>query len=296
MTLIQLRCFITLAEELNFTRVAEKLYVSQTSITYQIKTLERELGVELFERTTKSVKITDAGRKIYRDIKLAIELVDRAESLLRRTPARPSFTVGYSLLCSGPLFRNTIGAFSAAHRELDFMLEHAEPEDDIHTQLLSGSLDAALFIDPFNTIYDDLRYYELAQTRASAYVSVNHRLAGHRGFVGEREISGERIITCATVEARHRSPADAPDNCTRIMARDVPAAMVMVASNLGIALFPATCFTQPIGVCLLPSFTPPDSDRMSARLALVCRANDANPLIPELAVALRRVVEEHTGV
>mgnify|MGYP000273188610 CR=1 FL=1 len=57
----QVEYFLAVAEELNFTRAAERLFVSQTAVTQQIKALEEQLGVKLFERTKKKVVLTPAG-------------------------------------------------------------------------------------------------------------------------------------------------------------------------------------------------------------------------------------------
>lgn len=61
MTLQQIRYFLVLAEELHFWKTAEKVYVSQSSLSRQIQSLEEELGVTLFERDKRNVKLTDAG-------------------------------------------------------------------------------------------------------------------------------------------------------------------------------------------------------------------------------------------
>lgn len=57
----QLSCFLQVAETLNFARAAEILHVTQPAVTQQIRSLEKELGVPLFHRTTRSVKLTQAG-------------------------------------------------------------------------------------------------------------------------------------------------------------------------------------------------------------------------------------------
>src|SRR5260370_25104436 len=59
----QLQIFCTLAEELNFTRTAERVHTVQSNVTAQIKALEEELGVPLFDRLGRRVALTDAGRR-----------------------------------------------------------------------------------------------------------------------------------------------------------------------------------------------------------------------------------------
>jgi DNA-binding transcriptional LysR family regulator len=68
MTIYQLECFIAVAEELNFSAAAERLFTTQPAITYQINALEKETGLHLFERTTRRTKLTAAGQSFYLDM------------------------------------------------------------------------------------------------------------------------------------------------------------------------------------------------------------------------------------
>lgn len=62
MTTQQIKYFLVLAEELHFWNTAEKVFISQSSLTRQIQALEDELGFSLFERNKRNVKLTDAGK------------------------------------------------------------------------------------------------------------------------------------------------------------------------------------------------------------------------------------------
>lgn len=70
-TEMKLKSFITVAEELNFTKAAEKLYVSQQSLSHQIRELEKDVGEKLFVRTSRHVALTQAGNEFYAFVKKA---------------------------------------------------------------------------------------------------------------------------------------------------------------------------------------------------------------------------------
>lgn len=78
----QLEIFTVLADTLNFTKTAEQLYLSQTTVTLQIKSLEEELGVKLFDRTSRSVRLTYPGEVFLEGAK---ELLEKSEQTVRRT-------------------------------------------------------------------------------------------------------------------------------------------------------------------------------------------------------------------
>ncbi|GAB4377009.1 MAG: LysR family transcriptional regulator [Elainellaceae cyanobacterium] len=97
MDIKDLRCFIVLAEELNFRRAAEKLHMSQPPLTRLIGQLERELGVALFERTTRRVELTEAGQSLLREARGLILCADETARRIRHATSEASnrLRVGY---------------------------------------------------------------------------------------------------------------------------------------------------------------------------------------------------------
>ena len=78
MNTVQLKYFIAVAETLSFTQAARELFVAQTAISQQIASLERELDVTLFTRTTRAVHLTAAGKALYEEAKSVLAQLERA--------------------------------------------------------------------------------------------------------------------------------------------------------------------------------------------------------------------------
>lgn len=75
----QLRYFVSAAEHRSFTKAAEQYYISQTAVTQQIQQLEQTLGCELFDRSTRPVSLTSAGKSFLLDAKAILERMSRAQ-------------------------------------------------------------------------------------------------------------------------------------------------------------------------------------------------------------------------
>lgn len=145
----QLRYFVTVADTRHFTRAAEILHVAQPSLSQQIRTLERELGSELFHRARGNIALTDAGeallplaRQILADTETARREVQEVAQLRRgrvRLGAPPS-------LCAS-LVPDVLRRFHDEFPGIELIVDEGGSQDLVRT-LAAGELDLALIITP----------------------------------------------------------------------------------------------------------------------------------------------------
>jgi len=137
-----LRSFLTVARCLNFTKAAEQLMLTQPAVSRQIRQLERELGVVLFERLGRTVQLTDAGRELVSLGEQLIGQVDRVAEAVRRfgTTETGLLRVGASTTPGYYLLPPILGRFRRAHPgvELHFTVENSLA---IERRILHNELD-----------------------------------------------------------------------------------------------------------------------------------------------------------
>ncbi|MEU4535950.1 LysR substrate-binding domain-containing protein [Streptosporangium sp. NPDC023825] len=109
----QLRCFVAVAEELHFGRAAARLGTAQPPLSRTIRHLERQLGVTLFERTTRQVKLTDAGEVLLRDARTALEAITAAAHRARHAGSTsPRLRIALKADIDGGLLPQILDAYS----------------------------------------------------------------------------------------------------------------------------------------------------------------------------------------
>lgn len=149
MLLRHLRYLLAVADHGGFTRAAEALHVSQPTLSQQIRQLEETLGVDLFDRTSRSVKPTDAGQayiECARRVLVELEAGKRAlhdVKDLSRGSLRLAMTPTFMAYLVGPLVRDYVARYPGIHLEL-FELSM----DDIEAGLADDSLDIAIAFTP----------------------------------------------------------------------------------------------------------------------------------------------------
>ncbi len=140
-----LRYFVAVAEELHFTRAAEKLYVSQPALSKQIRVLERQLGAELFRRDRQGVTLTAAGAALLPYAERVLAVWSEGASALAEVSAaeRSTLVVGMSTSPGrGGLLPAIRSRFTAAHPEANVRLRQVS-WDDPTAGLADGDTDVA---------------------------------------------------------------------------------------------------------------------------------------------------------
>lgn len=124
MEIRHLRYFVAVAEELNFRRAAERLFMAQPPLSQQIRDLEEELGVLLFDRTHRQVRLTVAGQVFLEDAYQLLAQVDRAKGRARRANKGElgQLTIGYTSFVHCPLFPIILQRYRALYPDVDIVL------------------------------------------------------------------------------------------------------------------------------------------------------------------------------
>lgn len=147
----QLEYFIAVAEERHFTRAARRLRVAQSGLSASIRTLERDLGAELFIRNTRSVELTDAGRALLAEARHTIAGLTAAREAVAAVQGLLSgrLVVG-SLQCIGSLnVAELLARFHQAHPGVEIRLRQGS-STELTEQVRVGDVDVAFVSVPAN--------------------------------------------------------------------------------------------------------------------------------------------------
>ena len=174
----ELRVFLALADELHFGRTAERLGISQPTVSESVRVLESRLGVKVFDRTSRRVRLTPAGEGLQRGVVPALAAIDRAlagASELSRT-VQGLLRVGFVLTTEGPALSRLIAAFQARYPACEVRLQEVETFD-AYRALRRGDIDVLcnwLAVDQ----PDLAAGAAFAHYRRALAVAPTHRLAG----------------------------------------------------------------------------------------------------------------------
>lgn len=192
MELRHLRYFVTLAEELNFTRAARRLNMAQPPLSQQIQQLERELGVQLFKRTNRRVEMTYAGQVFLVEVRSALEQVERATRAVRRADGRDfgHLTVGAGVMPVHTVLSKALPRFRQEFPGVDFRLRELLPQQQSE-MLREGAIDVGFIIPPFDL--EGLQTETILNDGLVAALASDHVLAKRRA-IDLHEVMNDRFV------------------------------------------------------------------------------------------------------
>jgi DNA-binding transcriptional LysR family regulator len=260
MELRHLRYFVAVAEELHFRRAAERLYVAQPAVSEQIRKLEEELGVRLFDRTQRSVSLTDAGAALLDEARRVLRQAEIAQMAARNAvgQATKRLRIGHvpDLLPSS--VTRAIQTTGAGASRVQISLETGGALRLIG-ELRAERLDAVVVGLPAPT--NGLRVTSAGDQHAVVALPAGHSLA-HAGSIALERIAPERLIVLPpdTNPAFHQAivsisrDAGLSPALIEVTEPRVEHALLAVAAGAGIALLPASAADRHVapGVRFVP--------------------------------------------
>jgi DNA-binding transcriptional LysR family regulator len=243
MELRHLRYFVAVAEELHFRRAADRLHVAQPAVSEQVRKLEEELGVRLFERTPRRVLLTEPGAAMLEQARMVLRLADEAQHAARTASARAAtrIRIGYTAAALPSSVAHALQRV-ASNRRVDTTLETGSILHLIEA-VRDERLDAALI--PLPAAVSGLRVTELGEEHAIAAVPIGNAHATATA-IDLAQVAPERLLLLprdanrafhdSVVAALHR--ADLAPTLVELPDADVERALLAVASGADMALLP----------------------------------------------------------
>jgi DNA-binding transcriptional LysR family regulator len=297
MELRHLRYAIAVAEELNFGRAAERLHMSQPPLSQQIRQIEEELGVQLFERTKRSVKLTPAGETFVAEGRSILKHIDDAQKATVRTARGEIGTLMVGTVTSTDSgFYNAIveilqkfaGQYPDVHLGLRTLSSGQQMQDVKEGRLTGGFVNL-----PVDDPELDVRHVHSEPLVVA--LPEKHPL-GKRPKVSARALAREPNV----LGPRHLSPAyfdlvvayfqktGYPLNVVH-EADNIYTTLALVAAGVGAALFPASLLNVPRKGIVVRKLDPPPPP-MS--MGFVYRRNDKSAILHSFLTVLDKVLRK----
>ena len=187
-----LRAFATVADELSFTRAAQRLFIAQQALSSQIQQLERRVGVKLLERTTRRVALTPAGERLLPHARAILQALDTATAELdaARRAERVTLRVGMSGTAMVPLVGEAVRRFAEQHPEVELVVSNAGLHQPA-AGLREETVDVAFVRPPF--VDDGISMVTILTEERYIAMHADHPLAG-RDHVRPEDVVGEPWI------------------------------------------------------------------------------------------------------
>ncbi len=261
MDLYLLRYFLAVVETGNFTRAADRVFVTQPTLSAGIKKLEGQVGHMLFERSNRRVFLTDAGTRFLPRAKAILHECNLAVQALEETETAPVLRLGVLSTLSNRAVGELLAEFKIEYPHVTIELQDGT-EQELANRLDDRSLDYAL------SIYRGETEEAAIKLRSEAYkfiLPLNHKLAS-KTVISASDLAEEYMIVRSRCEVLSETSRYFTDRNIRprlvYRTPNDSRAIAMVAAGLGATVVPQSLVDERVHACGLKGF---DYDR---RLAL----------------------------
>lgn len=244
MELRQLRAFVAVAQEGTFTAAAARLDLVQSAVSATIRSLEAQLGVELFDRTTRRVALTDAGRALLPEALATLSAARQAADVVEQSKGglRGSVSLGIMQAAAGSVASapRLIADFQREHPLVDISVRNVSGSEGLADEVRTGRLDLAILSLPGDAA--GLVLHELGRETMALAVPPTHPLAG-RTAVSLAELAEEPFVDgplgWGSRLANDRFfAATGASRALRFEVNDSQSIVEFVATGLAVALIP----------------------------------------------------------
>jgi DNA-binding transcriptional LysR family regulator len=284
MELRHLRYFIAVAEELHFTRAAARLHIGQPPLSQQIQALEKEVGAQLFERSKRWVRLTEAGKFFLDDARKILALSDRAMATARRASIGEIGELRVGFTSSMPftiILQRVVNLYRQRYPQVTLSLQEMSSARQIEA-INHRTLDLGFIRPPEIGLPDSLDVITLRHDPLLLVMPGDHRLARKKS-VKLSELAGEAFVMYskdvgtgiyAQIEQLCRQAGFEP----RIVqeAREASTIIGLVAAGCGVSILPESfqCIQMP-GV----SYRKISDPNATTALMLATRSGESAPLV-----------------
>ena len=243
-SLIQLECFVAVAEELHFGAAAERLRMTQPPLSRQVQMLERELGTLLLNRTSRRVSLTAAGHSLLPSARRLLDLAAKTDLDVRRVAAgvAGTLTVAYTAMAAQSALPILLRRVAMEMPDMSLVLRELVSTDQMD-EITKGTADIGL-LRPIVSRPGILSFSILSE-RLVAAIPAGNRLANQPGPISLHDFDGEALLMYSVVEARYFHDlllklfaAAGSQPVVTPTASQVPTLLAFVQAGLGFTLVP----------------------------------------------------------
>lgn len=257
MNSIQLECFISAAETLNFTKTAKLLYISQPTVTHHISTLESELGYLLFERVNKQVFLTPAGKSFYKSMKAVSSEFHNA--MIRAKKYGDGYKQELVIGCGSSVFEEQflpelIQQFKQTHEDI-YISFHVDPIREKMVLLQQEKIDILFSTTEVNP--DRKRFAHIPlQTYGMVCVMNHQNKLAHLKKIRMEDIGNQNLIL---MDRNYATPEI--EELQKVLEKKYEANVIQYLSDVRLTHLIILC---DMGIAIMPEFKYHENEKLIA--------------------------------